>query len=223
MPIPNNRAVTFLVETSDRKAPRGPELGYDQHVLLNEEQSNARHGGHVPRNTRLALAAVDMVEPYVCFSAGATGVGADEFVDTFSVEWYVGGTHVVDKTWLSWHRSHPIGHDVHVPPSGGGSSSQPVVASPVLSGAGRWLLSDPLRRVHKGNVGSAAGQFEARVGLPPPGVLDGRRSGTVWLVAHAVVDQHWFSEGQGEWPSVHYFGAIFHKWIFLVVQATPGS
>lgn len=211
--IPNNRAVTFLVETSDHKGPSGAELGDDQHVLLNEEASNERHGGHVPRNTRLALAAIDLVEPYVCFSPMAGGnmsrsgsgsddvilyTGADGDGDGLAVKWYVGGAHEVDSTWLSWHRS--------APPLAGGSGGGSR-ASAVLRGKARWALADPLGQGKRDTEEGQEGQFAASVLPPPMSMLSGgggggasgrgKRTEVLWLVAHAVVDQKWAPSGQG--------------------------
>ena len=65
-----NRAVVFLVETSDSKAPDAAALGGGLNPL--EKGATSAANGHVARNTRLALAAVDAAQPYVCFSAVAT-------------------------------------------------------------------------------------------------------------------------------------------------------
>jgi len=181
-PIPNNRAVTFLVETSDQKSPRAVALGYDKNVLVNEEESNQKFGGHVPRNVRLALAAIDFVEPYVCFSAVKPPQSHSS--GGLRVQWYVGGASTVDKTWLSWHRSAPKrGHDVE-----GGLT---VEASSVLSGQAKWGVPTPLAI-----DASHEGRFVADVMPPPSHLLDAGES-TLWLVAHAVVDQKWGASGQG--------------------------
>lgn len=58
-----NRALVFLVETSDLKTPQASSLG-GSHEILNPKSSE---NGHVPRNLRLGLMSIDMVQPYVCF------------------------------------------------------------------------------------------------------------------------------------------------------------
>lgn len=94
-PVPahpnNNAALVFLVETSDDKAPR--YLGESNGSLTTS--SGVQQQQHVPRNVRLALAAVDLTEPYVCLH----GLGASEVV------WYVGGAHSVDTTFLTLSRA----------------------------------------------------------------------------------------------------------------------
>lgn len=179
--------MTFLVETSDLKSPRPAELGYDQHVLHNEPASNQKFGGHVPRNTRLALAAVDLVEPYVCFSAVQGSSAAASAAAGLTVRWYVGGAHVVDKTWLAWHTSAPRGHDAT------DSSSLRARASAELRGKAKWGAADPLAMT---SADQDEGQFLSAV-LPPPAALLGDGSRVLWLVAHAVVDQQWAVSGQG--------------------------
>jgi hypothetical protein len=84
-----NRAVVFLVETSDRKRPLDSTLGGSEKVrflahwlnwncadgsVLSVQilDPNSPENGHVPRNVRLSLAAIDMVQPYVCLSKVAT-------------------------------------------------------------------------------------------------------------------------------------------------------
>lgn len=54
------RCFNMLVETSDNKIPNS-HLGSSSHLLSDAPKSN----GHVTRNLRLALAALEMVQPYV--------------------------------------------------------------------------------------------------------------------------------------------------------------
>jgi hypothetical protein len=74
-------------------------------VLQNDAASNDKYGGHVPRNTRLALSAIDLVQPYVCISATSPLLTAPSLknIDSMGLRWYVGGSVTVDRTWLSWH------------------------------------------------------------------------------------------------------------------------
>lgn len=55
------RCALILVETSDDKIPQPATMGAAQGVLQHE----GAHDGHVPRNVRVALVALDTVEPYV--------------------------------------------------------------------------------------------------------------------------------------------------------------
>ena len=50
----------MLIETSDRKEPKKTELGTSKDVLSRDTSEN----GHVSRNIRLALLAIELVEPY---------------------------------------------------------------------------------------------------------------------------------------------------------------
>ena len=68
-----NRAIVFLVETSDSKAPDAAALGGGRKPLEKGAAPTAT-SGHVARNARLALAAVDVAQPYVCFAAVAAAV-----------------------------------------------------------------------------------------------------------------------------------------------------
>jgi hypothetical protein len=57
------RAFNMLIETSDRKIPHS-HLG-SNHNLLDDNQHE--YNGHVSRNIRLALMAIELVQPYVSF------------------------------------------------------------------------------------------------------------------------------------------------------------
>eukprot|EP00571_Detonula_confervacea_P003463 CAMPEP_0172329022 /NCGR_PEP_ID=MMETSP1058-20130122/60661_1 /TAXON_ID=83371 /ORGANISM="Detonula confervacea, Strain CCMP 353" /LENGTH=871 /DNA_ID=CAMNT_0013046167 /DNA_START=25 /DNA_END=2640 /DNA_ORIENTATION=- len=56
------RAFNMLIETSDPKEPPRAELGKRTNPLMS---SNGKENGHIARNMRLALLAMDVVEPYV--------------------------------------------------------------------------------------------------------------------------------------------------------------
>ncbi|KAH9261225.1 hypothetical protein BASA81_000929 [Batrachochytrium salamandrivorans] len=80
------RVVNVLVETSDAKWP--DDLGEG-----GEERLNAKSfTGHIPRNVRLALMLVDVVEPYVVVTRAAW------MGNQLVVEWEVGGAFKVDET-----------------------------------------------------------------------------------------------------------------------------
>ena len=192
--IPNNRAITFLVETSNQKGPASPELGSDQYVLRNEEGSNEKYGGHIPRNARLALAAIDVVEPYVCFGSLdaktrlGSGYGLRSNNNELTIQWYVGGAHAVDRTWLSWHSSlSSLNRSKH------NEADEIEIASEEKRGEAMWGLPNPIA-IHSGDS-TDSGQFVAAV--KPPSVSMMNERSTLWLVAHAIVDQKWSSRGQG--------------------------
>lgn len=56
------RAFNMLVETSDPKTPNRDDLGMRTSPLVS---SNGGENGHIARNIRLALLAMDIVEPYI--------------------------------------------------------------------------------------------------------------------------------------------------------------
>lgn len=123
------QAAVFLVETSDLKSPPGRELGCETGVLSNSHLPilpKVGHGvsfnygsmhagkrdsscdGHVQRNIRLALSAVDMVQPYICLSnvnIPNFGSSALRGAHSLQVSWFVGGSQHVDRTWVSLHHS----------------------------------------------------------------------------------------------------------------------
>jgi hypothetical protein len=70
------------------KSPADYELGRSIGILNNEMK--VPENGHVPRNVRLTLAAIDLVQPYVCISK----------VNETDISWYVGGAVNVDSTFI---------------------------------------------------------------------------------------------------------------------------
>jgi hypothetical protein len=68
------RAFNMLIETSDPKTPDRAELGSRTNPLVS---SDGAENGHIARNMRLALVAMDVVEPYVSIR----GVEGLELVD----------------------------------------------------------------------------------------------------------------------------------------------
>jgi hypothetical protein len=95
-----NRCVTYLVETAMLKRPPEESLGDDRDVLV----GGGAGDGHVPRNARLLVTAVDSVEPYVVIVNGnrsRVGGGGDAGGGVV-IPWYVGGAFTVDGTHLEW-------------------------------------------------------------------------------------------------------------------------
>lgn len=63
-----HRAFNILVETSNNKQPNH-DLGNDQSLLGNNIQLFPKQPvGHIPRNIRLGLLLIDIVQPYVLWS-----------------------------------------------------------------------------------------------------------------------------------------------------------
>ena len=55
------RAFNVLVETANEKAPPQSTLGHDE-ALLNPKADSSGGNGHVPRNVRLSLSLIDLVQ-----------------------------------------------------------------------------------------------------------------------------------------------------------------
>ena len=156
--------------------------------------------GHVPRNVRFALAAIDMVRPYVQLDVSATigqsGGGGDSHC--LSVRWRVWGALRVDATQVVWtelseaHEAASSSNAVTAASPDSGASVRWRAASPVQSGTAIWGGS----RSGLGPYGSGErGFFSACVQLPveadgASGAAGGRRR-TLLLAASAAVDQAW--------------------------------
>lgn len=200
----SNRAVVFLVETSDAKIPPTSAMGQDDYVLSSIDERET-HGGHVPRNTRLGLLAVDVMQPYVCVSGVRTITGDAAALE---VEWYVGGSQEVKNMRLSWHNASSLAmndissarhlyDDVLASPDKFSDTAVPPIdileilttegsaqATPVMQGKARWAArSDPLQ----------PSRFTASVPLPvlPDGTFKFHLH--VW----AAADCEWSNSGQG--------------------------
>jgi hypothetical protein len=91
----NNRAIVYLVETSDMKKPSEASLGYAFNPLSIDSPGN----GHVARNLRLSLEAIDLLEPYICLTQ------IDSYDRHFDISWRSGGVITVDQSFAAWHRA----------------------------------------------------------------------------------------------------------------------
>lgn len=112
------RVFNMLVETSTDKIPASSKLGTSKDVL----DKNTSGNGHVSRNIRLAMAAIDLVEPYLsivgvdaasivgdfaplkrpsCDTLPSIVVGAD--TKKVTIYWTVGGAIEIDETrvWVA--------------------------------------------------------------------------------------------------------------------------
>jgi hypothetical protein len=220
------KAVVFLVETADAKQPLDGTLG-TAHKPLDYAPAvtvQAGAGGHIPRNARLALAAIDFAQPYVCLQSLEDHVTAG----SLKVRWIVGGASTVSSTFLSLHAPPAQAKQVMaglnkgvwthllralVQPAaafkavdGDGQQEAPAVApgaevyrmpSGGGSGAGRWKAKNFM----------APDSFDATIGDQGAGGVSGLPDGTYWAVAWARVDERWGAEHQGspQWqtPQTH--------------------
>ena len=206
------KALTFIVETADHKKPLDETLGtnsrpLDYNVPVLPENGA---GGHVPRNARLALAAIDMAQPYICLhvvDSSRSGV--------FNVSWSIGGASRVQSTFLSLH-SLPT-HEKDVMGALNTGQWTPLLQAlhqPVGAAAEFSPPSDPIQGVEVARVlpNSATGQGRSRwrsrdVVRDPDtftttlGPDDARlrhvADGRYWVVAWTSVDQAWGNPRQG--------------------------
>ncbi|KAL7493043.1 hypothetical protein ACHAWT_002283 [Skeletonema menzelii] len=77
------RAFNMLIETSDRKEPKREDLGSRENPLIS---TSGRENGHVARNIRLALLAMDVVEPYVSIRGVEELMFEDDVVPTVNLK-----------------------------------------------------------------------------------------------------------------------------------------
>lgn len=101
-----HRMPNFLVETATRKRPPAADLGTDDDVM----NVGGKGDGHVPRNIRLMLAGIDLLEPYVRVTAasanqadllgGSAAVARPSLAagTSVSVSWGVGGCWTIEAT-----------------------------------------------------------------------------------------------------------------------------
>ena len=99
-----HRMPNFLVETATRKKPPPGELGTDEAVMTVGGQGD----GHVPRNIRLMLAGIALLEPYIQVASATAGsvdlLGKPEAElmmsagTTIAVSWGVGGCWSIEGT-----------------------------------------------------------------------------------------------------------------------------
>jgi len=108
----------MLVETSENKTPSTSDLGTTENVL----DQNTSGNGHVSRNIRLSVAAIELVEPYLsivgvndmalvgdfaplkdrsCESLPTIAVALN--ADQVTIHWTVGGSIEIDETrvWIA--------------------------------------------------------------------------------------------------------------------------
>jgi len=112
------RSVPIIIETSESDKPPTGHLGTDYHIF----DPNSKGTGHIPRNIRATLMAIDVVQPYAfitsvnhlaleddivpltnrnkrsCMSTKVVSI--PEGTDHVTIEWEVGGAITVDETAL---------------------------------------------------------------------------------------------------------------------------
>ncbi|KAL7534566.1 hypothetical protein ACHAXR_005959, partial [Thalassiosira sp. AJA248-18] len=92
------RAFNMLIETSDPKSPRQSELGKRSQPLVS---SNGAENGHIARNIRLALLALDVVEPYVSIRGVEGLMLMDDVVPAVNMRRYNGMSYF-ENSMMVW-------------------------------------------------------------------------------------------------------------------------
>ncbi|ETO58503.1 hypothetical protein F444_23123 [Phytophthora nicotianae P1976] len=132
-----HRAFNVLIEASNSKQPNATTWG-DSSTLSDEALSDylpeAEMAGHVPRNVRLSLLYIDLVQPYVLWKTHPYKGNVNKAV-TF--EWEVAGAIIVDKTQLKVWSDDPTG----------------VTHTQAQSGVTRWYHKDLGLKVKTNNKG----------------------------------------------------------------------
>lgn len=88
------RAVTYTIEISNQKRPPESTLGGDAELLV----PGGAEDGYVPKNVRVALAAIDIAEPFVEWTNRDAVPTSIDPGDSVTVEWQVRGCFDVDET-----------------------------------------------------------------------------------------------------------------------------
>lgn len=197
------RAAVFLVETSDRKAPLAALLGGSRDILNVSSMDN----GHIPRNVRLSLTAIDMLQPYVCLLSvvAATGTSSSHVIVMVTVTWVVGGAEMVDASWIS------VYSNVDNNTKNNQKSHFHVNASLMFSGKtvrqGQFQSSNSCSS-HPHDKGKNCFESTIRLRADTADVVEVWNSvaeqwqtlghvGMYSVVVHAAVDKHWGMPGQG--------------------------
>ncbi|MCP3957187.1 MAG: zinc carboxypeptidase [bacterium] len=92
------RAVAYTIEISNQKMPPVATLGGDADLLT----PGGLEDGYVPKNVRVGLAAIDIVEPYILWTNRASIPAQVGEGEPFTVEWEVRGCFEVDDTHVRW-------------------------------------------------------------------------------------------------------------------------
>lgn len=137
-----HRCVTFLVETAAEKAPSAASLGTDADML----SKGGAGDGHVPRNVRLLISAMDSLEPYVVFEPDLNATD-----DGVSVTWKMGGSFSVEGTHLQWSFGDGSKSDV-------GAIQKGAAGLKEAGGVGT-LFSEPLSAAEIVAAGAAGGMY----------------------------------------------------------------
>ncbi|KAI9921433.1 hypothetical protein PsorP6_000840 [Peronosclerospora sorghi] len=171
-----HRAFNVLIETSKNKHPNATALG-DSAALSDDALRGYLPAtetiGHVPRNVRLSLLYIDLVQPYLVWKTHPHRTVVEKAA-TF--EWEVAGAIIVDRTQLRvWSND----------------SLDARMLTRAQQGVTRWYHED----LHLDmEAPPNKGLFSASVTFPA--------AGTYHVQAIATVDQDWAKQGTGDYVPV---------------------
>ena len=143
------RALAYTVEISDQKRPPESTLGGDADLLT----PGGAEDGYVPKNLRVALAAIDVAEPWIRWinrDQIPAAVGAGE---PLAVEWQVRGCFEVDDTRVRYGADpDPLSNFLDQTASQQQTSGTPCFQAPttfsaevIFPAAGTWYLTPAAR------------------------------------------------------------------------------
>ncbi|TMW65885.1 hypothetical protein Poli38472_003650 [Pythium oligandrum] len=170
-----HRAFNILIETSTSKQPSATSLGNNAALsdsALADFLPSTTTVGHVPRNVRIGLYYIDIVQPYLQFKTAPTNASASA---STSFTWEVAGAITVDSTQIQYSKSEDL--------------SSPTISTS-QTGVTRWYHAD---------MGSSSGTnnkglFTQAIKFPS--------SGTYYVQAIATVDQNWAQQPSKPVPNV---------------------
>jgi len=170
-----HRAFNILIETSTSKNPTASSLGTNATLsdsALSDYLSSTQTIGHVPRNVRISLLYIDLVQPYVVWKVNPTTASVGK-ATTFT--WEVAGSITVDSTQLI-------------------VSKQPDLSSPTQAkaqaGVTRWYHADLQTSTTTNNKGLFSES------------LTFNTTGVYYVQATAKVDQNWALQPSSPVPDV---------------------
>ena len=199
------RTFNFLVETADDKTPEetmlGLRLSQPLDIMNTKSTDEGLGGGHVPRNMRLMLFMIDLVEPYIeWFHVDATDDPIEHVLEQKQdiYRWDVGGALRVDDTALFvLPRLSSDKCPVHARLLDMAKATRMDVTAPSRGdeefGQTIWSKTEE-GNDSDGNVVHFVGRYSAALTTLPPGTA-------YVVVAGAKVDQAWTTPTQAYEPT----------------------
>jgi len=213
------RALNMLVEASNNKTPTRSSLGTSQQLFNNVDY---RGNGHIARNIRLSLIAIDLVQPYVTivgvnevfladdislatdnskFEKRNKAVAIPKGQDNTILKWTVGGGFTVDYTTILYSKWDDLPTGINAQKMRE-EDLRGFTYAPATSGKTHWHANgaDP-----PPNLGTDVNGFAAAMGPTFSITINTskyRVGDTIAVFAMAKVDKGWSLKGDGVSPNV---------------------